>query len=126
VLTTVVQGAVWLDPQIAPIVLQALPKVTLVDAITDPVAEKLLHQARRPTEGPSVLLTEREWQVLAMIVDGKSNKEIAQLLNVSNHTAKAHVCHIIQKLNVDDRTQVAVKALKEGLVDGLYEKRTAH
>jgi DNA-binding NarL/FixJ family response regulator len=128
VLKTVVQGAVWLDPQVAPIVLQALPKVTLLEAINDPQVDQLLKTNAghvRPTEGLSVLLTEREWQVLAMIVDGKSNKEIAQLLSVSSHTAKAHVCHIIQKLNVDDRTQVAVKALKEGLVDGLFE-RQAH
>ncbi|MBR2526105.1 response regulator transcription factor, partial [bacterium] len=46
----------------------------------------------------------------------KSNYEIAQILTISEHTAKAHVCNIIQKLVVDDRTQAAVKALREGLV----------
>ena len=50
------------------------------------------------------------------VVDGLSNNEIAQELTISEHTAKAHVCNIIQKLVVDDRTQAAVKALKEGLV----------
>lgn len=61
-------------------------------------------------------LTEREYQVLKLIVDGKSNSQIAEELCISNHTAKAHVCNIIQKFLVDDRTQVAVKALKEGIL----------
>jgi DNA-binding NarL/FixJ family response regulator len=118
ILVTVAQGAVWLDPKIAAIVLNALPKVTLAEALTG-----RLDLLSKNGLNSNVVLTEREWQVLRMIVDGKSNKEIAQLLSVSSHTAKAHVCHIIQKLNVDDRTQVAVKALREGLVEGLYERR---
>ena len=61
-------------------------------------------------------LTRREYEVLKLIVDGKSNSEIAEALCISSHTAKAHVCSIIQKLVVDDRTQAAVKALKEGLI----------
>lgn len=61
-------------------------------------------------------LTEREYEVLKLVVDGRSNAEIADELKISEHTAKAHVCNIIQKLVVDDRTQAAVKAIKEGLV----------
>ena len=61
-------------------------------------------------------LTQREYEVLKLIVDGQSNSDIAKTLTISEHTAKAHVCNIIQKLVVDDRTQAAVKALKEGLV----------
>ncbi len=61
-------------------------------------------------------LTEREYEVLKLVVDGKSNQEIADELHISEHTSKAHVCSIIQKLVVDDRTQAAVKAVKEGLV----------
>ena len=49
-------------------------------------------------------------------MDGKSNLEIAKIVNNREHTSKAHVCNIIQKLLVDDRTQAAVKAIKEGLV----------
>ena len=55
-------------------------------------------------------------EVLKLVVDGQSNSQIARTLTISEHTAKAHVCNIIQKLVVDDRTQAAVKALKEGLV----------
>jgi DNA-binding NarL/FixJ family response regulator len=61
-------------------------------------------------------LTEREIEVLKLLVMGKSNTEIAQDLIVSVHTAKAHVCSILQKLCVDDRVQAAVKAIKEKII----------
>ena len=61
-------------------------------------------------------LTDRENEVLKLLVQGKSNTQIAQELIVSVHTAKAHVCSILQKLCVDDRVQAAVKAVKEGIV----------
>jgi len=119
VLDMVLEGAIWLDPAIARLVMQSLPgegtkpEGEAASSSTDAVAEeKTAHSKRRyNTE-----LTEREYEVLKLIVGGKSNKEIAALLKVSSHTAKAHVANIIQKLAVDDRTQVAVKALKEGLV----------
>jgi len=61
-------------------------------------------------------LTSREFQVLELIVRGKSNTEIAKELSVSVHTAKAHVCSILQKMSVDDRVQAAVKAVRAGLL----------
>lgn len=61
-------------------------------------------------------LTEREYEVLKLVVEGKSNQQIADILSISEHTSKAHVCSIIQKLVVDDRTQAAVKALREGII----------
>ena len=64
----------------------------------------------------SVPLTEREFEVLKHLVMGKSNTEIAKELIVSVHTAKAHVCSILQKMCVNDRVQAAVKAVKEGMV----------
>jgi DNA-binding NarL/FixJ family response regulator len=63
-----------------------------------------------------VPLTEREHEVLKHLVDGKSNTEIAKELIVSVHTAKAHVCSILQKMCVNDRVQAAVKAVREGMV----------
>lgn len=62
-------------------------------------------------------LTEREFQVLSLVVEGKSNTEIAQDLMISVHTVKAHVCAILHKMSVDDRVQAAVKAVREGIVD---------
>ncbi|HEY9685528.1 MAG TPA: response regulator transcription factor [Coleofasciculaceae cyanobacterium] len=110
VLDMIVEGAIWLDPAIARIVMQQLPGNGDGTSHDEPTATGH-HKRRYNTE-----LTDREREVLQLIVSGKSNKEIALALNVSNHTAKAHVGNIIQKLAVDDRTQVAVKALKEGLL----------
>ncbi|MBQ9688375.1 response regulator transcription factor, partial [bacterium] len=61
-------------------------------------------------------LTERELEVLALIVEGLSNSQIADRLVIAKATAKAHVHSILQKLYVDDRTKAAVIALKEGIV----------
>lgn len=61
-------------------------------------------------------LTDREFEVLKFVVLGKSNTEIASELYISVHTAKAHVCSILQKLSVTDRVQAAVKAVREGMV----------
>jgi len=106
VLEMVMDGAVWLDPAIAKMVMQALP-------IKLPERGKGLHARPKYTTA----LTEREVEVLSLIVDGKNNKEIAETLNITIHTAKAHVCNIIQKLAVDDRTQAAVKALRDGIIN---------
>jgi DNA-binding NarL/FixJ family response regulator len=110
VIDMVMEGALWMDPAVARLVLKALPGN---DAGGGPgSATQTATRKRYNTE-----LTEREMEVLHLIVAGKSNKEIAHQLDVTIHTAKAHVCNIIQKLSVDDRTQVAVKALQEGLLD---------
>lgn len=61
-------------------------------------------------------LTPSEQKILRMIVSGKSNKEIAFDLNVSENTVKTHVKNIFDKLNVSDRTSAATSAIKRGLV----------
>jgi NarL family two-component system response regulator LiaR len=105
VIEMVYEGAIWLDPGIGKLVMQALP-LNIPDRLKSPS-----HRQKY-----NVDLTERELEVLGLIVGGKSNKEIADELCITVHTAKAHVCNIIQKLAVDDRTQAAVKALRDGLV----------
>lgn len=60
-------------------------------------------------------LTARETEVLGYIVEGLSNKEIAQTLFISEKTVKNHVTHLLKKLDVEDRTQAAVFAVREGL-----------
>lgn len=106
VIESVNEGAIWLDPVVAKIVKEKNP--TLLQGKTT--------SSRSNFKAEHANLTEREYEVLKLVVEGKSNNEIAHELNISEHTAKAHVCNIIQKLVVDDRTQAAVKALKEGLV----------
>lgn len=72
--------------------------------------------APEPMEDLGTRLTARELQVLRLIVDGLTNKEIAGRLCVSTDTVKRHVEHIIKKLQVSDRTQAAVQAVRRGLV----------
>lgn len=105
IIKTVKEGAMWLDPQAVPILREKNCGV---------VPPRQMSRAMFKEQHAN--LTQREYEVLKLVVDGKSNNEIAQELTISEHTAKAHVCNIIQKLVVDDRTQAAVKALKEGLV----------
>ena len=58
-------------------------------------------------------ITEREQLVLKLLIEGYTNAQIAKELNISIHTAKAYVCSLINKYNVCDRVQVAVKAVVE-------------
>ena len=55
--------------------------------------------------------TTREKEILKLLVNGYDNAEMSKKLAVSLHTVKAHICNILQKLNVKDRTQAAIKAL---------------
>ena len=105
VIRDVAEGVCWLDPLIARKVLDSFPKQETLGILKD-----------KSSEEGRVPLTEREFEVLKHLVDGKSNTEIAKELIVSVHTAKAHVCSILQKMCVNDRVQAAVKAVKEGLV----------
>ena len=105
IIKTIKDGAMWLDPQAVPI---------LRDKNCGVIPPRQMSRAMFKQQHAN--LTQREYEVLKLVVDGKSNYEIATELTISEHTAKAHVCNIIQKLVVDDRTQAAVKALKEGLV----------
>lgn len=105
VIKTVKEGALWLDPKVVPIIREKNSGI---------IPQKQLSRANFKAQHSN--LTEREYEVLKLVVDGRSNSEIAKELTISEHTAKAHVCNIIQKMVVDDRTQAAVKALKEGLV----------
>ncbi len=61
-------------------------------------------------------LTNREKDVLKLLMTGKNNSEIAEELFVSKYTVKAHVANILQKLNVNDRVQAVVKALSEEII----------
>jgi DNA-binding NarL/FixJ family response regulator len=101
VVHSVSEGAAWFDPSIADIVLRAGANSTIED-----------------TEGnyKNYDLTAREAQILKLMTEGHSNMEIAQHLVISVNTTKAHVASILQKLEVDDRLQAALKALKYKIV----------
>ena len=85
----------------------------------------LLRQMERlmATQGSSLMadafhdtLTEREIEVLRLIAEGYTNQQIAEVLIISPTTVKTHVQNILQKLNVSDRTQAAVYAVRSGLI----------
>lgn len=65
---------------------------------------------------PDSDLSARELEVLNLLVAGKSNKDIANLLGITEATVKSHVSAILMRLNVNDRTQAVVTALQRGLV----------
>ncbi|HEU5380592.1 MAG TPA: LuxR C-terminal-related transcriptional regulator [Ktedonobacteraceae bacterium] len=70
-------------------------------------------KARFPLTQTSVILTEREREVLSLLVDGLTNRAISERLSVSLETVKSHVHHIMQKMHVKDRTQAAVVATRQ-------------
>ncbi len=78
-------------------------------------ATHLLHEVRTP-EQIAEPLTERENDVLRLLAQGKSNKQIARALNIGEQTTKTHVSHILDKLGVPSRTQAVLYAIRIGLV----------
>jgi len=72
--------------------------------------------SRNVTPNPYADLTDREMDVLREIASGKSNREIAETLYISEKTVKTHITNILSKLHLADRTQAAVFAWQEGIV----------
>ena len=101
VVQSVADGAAWFDPSVAHIVLKASANTPDLDA---------------ENNSKDYDLTTREAQILKLMTEGYSNMEIAQILVISINTTKAHVASILQKLEVDDRLQAALKALKNKIV----------
>jgi signal transduction histidine kinase/DNA-binding CsgD family transcriptional regulator len=75
--------------------------------------EGTILKARFPLTQTSAILTEREREVLSLLVDGLTNRAISERLSVSLETVKSHVHHIMQKMHVKDRTQAAVVATRQ-------------
>ena len=111
------EGNNWIDPAIARIVLSQAQKANSLS--TDSHDKKVAINAINSEYNQlieSCPLTERELEVLQLIVDGCSNAEIAEKLYITVGTVKTHVRNILNKLCADDRTQAAVRALRTGLV----------
>ena len=98
----------------------AVRRAAAGDAVLNPrVAARVVQElkASRPGEiNPFTELSERELEVLRLIAEGMSNADIAEALTVSIKTVKSHVSNILSKLHLDDRTQAAVYAWREGIV----------
>jgi DNA-binding NarL/FixJ family response regulator len=79
------------------------------------VTRRLTQEMRAPRTGVGVL-TAREKEVLVLVAEGRSNKDIAAHLVISERTARTHVSHLLAKMGLSSRTQAALLAIKEGLV----------
>ncbi len=111
-------GNAWIDPAIARIVLQQAQQTPdhveeLEDTKTVAINAESIEYDQMIAAYP---LTERELEVLQLIVEGCSNAVIAEKLYITVGTVKTHVRNILNKLCADDRTQAAVRALRSGLV----------
>ena len=102
------EGAAWLDPAIAKVVLTNIRRSTESQTRRGEINYAL---------GKNLYgLTEREMEVLALIVDGLTNPQIADKLVITLSTTKTHVHSILQKLYVESRSKAVAMAMKEGLV----------
>lgn len=118
------EGHSWIDPAIARIVLQQTRQTTTApspSSTPEPsLSSKTVAITATEPEYSQMLeaypLTDRELEVLQLIVEGYSNAAIADKLYITVGTVKTHVRNILNKLCADDRTQAAVRALRSGLV----------
>ncbi len=102
------EGTGWLDPAIAKVVLTNIRRTNVTESRRGEINYKL---------GKNLYgLTEREMDVLALIVDGLTNPQIADKLCITISTTKTHVHSILQKLYVRTRAKATAMAMKEGLV----------
>lgn len=106
IIEMVLEGALWIDPGIAGFILKILPLMSEVISKSSASEQKIQDSH----------LTSREKEILSCIAKGMHNKDIAETLKISLFTVKNHVSNIIQKLSVEDRTQAAILALKNGLI----------
>lgn len=107
----VANGDVWMDPEIAGVVFNSLSSIDLnngkiADSSNTIDREQIAKAA----------LSEREMEVLQLLVQGYRNSEISEALCITIDTVKSHMSHIMNKLSASDRTQAALEAVKRGLV----------
>ena len=99
----VINGGTWLDPSLS----KQLRKIIL---------QKPAESSQSDNGEREFKLSERELEVLGLLVEGLNNQQMARRLGLSPETIKTHMKHLMDKLSVTDRTQAAVKALKEGII----------
>lgn len=105
-------GDVWLDPEIASIVFASMRYNKTLPTLKTEKRNKI----EKTSIGPTNELSDRELEVLQLLVQGLRNSEIAEELCVTVDTVKSHMCKIMDKLSVSDRTQAALTALRQGIV----------
>lgn len=110
----VADGGAYLHPKVTGNLLQEFRRLKSMPSSVGDGGGQVIREVeyRKPLH----LLTRRECEVLQMLADGKSNRTIGEELFISEKTVKNHVSSILQKMNVNDRTQAVVEAIKNGWV----------
>ena len=92
--------------------------VDMLKSMPRPKSSSKRHLQPVPTSARELrsVLSEREYKVVRLVAEGLSNKEISRRLALSDKTVKNHISHILAKLNLSARTQVAIHALRAGIV----------
>lgn len=107
----VANGDVWMDPEIAGVVFNSLSTVDVREdknvGSSNPINKEQVAKAA---------LSDREMEVLQLLVQGYKNSEISEALCITIDTVKSHMSHIMNKLSASDRTQAALEAVKRGIV----------
>jgi two-component system response regulator DegU len=114
---SVVAGHAYIHPKVTGKLINQLRRMTYLDevgvagsgVVSKEAGVKYIHSESSP-------LTRREAEVLRLMAEGKSNKMIGEFLFISEKTVKNHVSSILQKMEVDDRTQAVIVAIKNGWV----------
>lgn len=105
----VYNGGAYLHPKVTNNLVEEYRRLSIDSEESD---ETLIAEPVKPLH----ILTKRECEVLQLLTDGKSNRDIAQILTISEKTVKNHVSNILQKMNVNDRTNAVVTAIRNGWV----------
>lgn len=114
----VVAGHAYIHPKVTGKLINQLRRMTYLDerGATAGSGDPLKEAGVRYIHTPESPLTKREAEVLRLMAEGKSNKLIGESLFISEKTVKNHVSSILQKLEVEDRTQAVINAIKNGWV----------
>lgn len=86
---------------------------------------RLARQEHHPPDEETTALTQREQEVLSLVAEGATDKEIADALSISIHTVKSHMRNILAKLHMGHRHEAALYALREGLITSAPGRRAA-
>jgi len=115
---SVVNGHAFIHPKVTGKLINQLRRMTYLDEIgvVNDAAAATQEAGVRFTAGENNPLTRREAEVLRLMAEGKSNKMIGEYLYISEKTVKNHVSSILQKMEVDDRTQAVISSIKNGWV----------
>ncbi|MDQ0254522.1 two-component system response regulator DegU [Evansella vedderi] len=105
------QGGAYIHPKVTHNLINEYRRLASDDRIDSEIGFREV-EYRRPLH----LLTRRECEVLQLMTDGKSNRAIGEALYISEKTVKNHVSNILQKMNMNDRTQAVVEAIRNGWV----------